>query len=533
MKLASRLPFLRNARPMSREKADTLLLLFACSLVLMPHLPQAPGWVTASCVLLLAWRCWLTFRGNRMPPRWLLMPVSALAMCGVYATFKTLIGRDAGVTMLLLLLALKLLEMHAKRDLFVVIFLSFFLMLTNLFNSQSIGTALLMALAVIMMLTAQLSFQYTGMVPPLFQRLKLSASIVALAIPLTLVMFILFPRIQGPLWGVPGEGQSGRTGLSETMAPGNFANLVQSDDVAFRVKFYDPVPAPKHLYWRAIVLGKYDGRTWTRRKNARPTDIPQFQLRHQPVRYQVTLEPNSKRWLMLLETPGAPPKIEGMSTTLNLELEPSTDQPITNRIRYDAQSYIGARVFPDMPAEQLQQWLELPYGFDPATISFARQLRRSTTDDIQRINAVLRYFRDESFRYTLHPPALGRNATDEFLFATRAGFCEHYLSAFVVLMRAMGIPARVINGYQGGEINPVDGFMTLRQSDAHAWAEVWLPGQGWLRVDPTSAVAPERVERGMSVAMPRTMLGGLLTVDLNRNSWLATLRYRWDAVANG
>jgi protein-glutamine gamma-glutamyltransferase len=526
----------RTARPMSRDKSDTLLLLGACTLVLLPHLAHLPTWAIPLCLGLLCWRGWITFRGNRMPPRWLLLSSAALAMGGVLVTYKTFFGREAGVTMLTLLLALKLLEMHAKRDLFVALFLSFFLILTSFFYSQSIGTALMTIVAVITILTTQLSFQYTGAVPPLRKRVRLGALIVALAAPLMLVLFLLFPRIQGPLWGLPNDAQTGRTGLSETMAPGNISSLAQSDEIAFRVKFTDPVPPNSALYWRGVVLGDFDGRTWSPLHSR--SDVGgaiTLKLRGTPVHYQVTLEPHGRRWLFALEMPQAVPSVRGTSASVSADLQLLAARPIDERVRYEVTSHVDYDLQPNVPPQVLRQWLQLPSGFNPRTREFAARLRNEHGSNAEMITAVLRFFHEQNFRYTLEPPPLGEHVVDEFLFATRAGFCEHYAGAFVVLMRAMGIPSRVVTGYQGGEMNPADGFLTVRQSDAHAWAEVWLPQHGWMRVDPTAAVAPSRVERNIGSMLPRPLLGGLITLNAGSNGWfsgLHRLRQNWEALGN-
>jgi transglutaminase-like putative cysteine protease len=526
----------RSTRPMSREKADTLLLIGTCVLVLLPHAAHLPVWIMPSCLLLLFWRGWITFRGNRMPPRWLLLPVAVAAMAGVYWSHKTFFGRDAGVAMLSLLLTLKLLEMHAKRDLFIVLFLSYFLILSSFFYSQSIATALMTIAAVVAILTTQVSFQYTGAVPSLGKRLRLGASILAMAAPLTLVLFLLFPRIQGPLWGMPGDAQSsGRTGLSDSMAPGNISRLALSDDVAFRVKFEGQAPANPQLYWRGVVLSQFDGRTWTPLQAARAGRL-QTVLEGEPLRYQVTLEPHGRRWLFALEMPQALPQLAGNTAALTADAQMLASQPITDRIRYDLASHTGYRMQPNASAGILQQWIDLPAGFNPRTLAYAAELSRNATSPEQLVESVLKKFRAEPYRYTLEPPALGRHAVDEFLFDTKAGFCEHYSGAFVVLMRALGIPARVVTGYQGGELNPVDGFMTVRQSDAHAWAEVWLAQRGWVRIDPTAAVAPARVQQNLRNFMPQPVLGGLFSLDASQNpllkSWLS-LRQRFDAINNG
>jgi protein-glutamine gamma-glutamyltransferase len=537
MTMALRKPAIFSVgRPMSRDKADTLLLLSACALVLLPHLGHLPGWVGPACTALLAWRGWVTFRGNRMPPRWLLLPIAALAMVGVLATFKTLFGRDAGIAMLSLLLTLKLLEMHAKRDLFVALFLSFFLILASFFYSQSIGTALMTIAAVIVILTTQLSFQYTGSVPPLKRRLLFGAAILALAAPVTLVLFLLFPRIEGPLWGMPGDAQAGRSGMSDTMSPGNIARLALSDEIAFRVEFSDPAPPKPQRYWRGVVLGDYDGRTWSQaRQHGEPRQASTATVRGVPIRYQVTLEPHRQSWLYALDIPANAPLMDNNTTGLSREWQINTSLPINDRVRYDAASHVDFDLQPDESPMRLRQWLALPRGFNPRTLEFAARLRAQMRGDVEAVNTALRFFREQAFRYTLEPPVLGRHAVDEFLFDTRAGFCEHYASAFVVLMRAAGIPARVVVGYQGGEINPADNFMAIRQSDAHAWTEVWLQHRGWMRIDPTAAVAPERIEQNLTTVIPRTLLGGLITLGGTGSAWfeqLKTLRRGWEAVNN-
>ena len=521
-------------QPLSRDKADTLLLLVACVLVLAPHALHVAPWIMAAAFALLAWRAWITLRGNRMPPRWVLAPVAVLTLPGVYLTYQTYFGRDAGVALLVLLLTCKLLEMRARRDLFVVVCLCFFLMLTNLFYSQSIGTALLMLAATVAILTTQLSFQYTGVVPPLKRRLQMVCKIVGLAAPLTLVLFLLFPRIQGPLWGLPGDGQSSRSGMSETMAPGNIAKLALSDEIAFRASFSTPMPARAALYWRGIVLGNYDGRTWSRLQvQGHAGSTVSIRARSAPVRYQVTLEPSGQRWLYALDVPQTVPEIADNPASVDTDLQLLAARRIGERIRYEAVSVVHYDLQPDADPIGLQDWLDLPPGFNPQTHAYAAQLRNQSDDNAALINTVLTLFREQPFRYTLEPPRLGRNAVDDFLFGTRAGYCEHYASAFVVLMRALDIPARVVTGYQGGQLNPIDGFLTVRQSDAHAWAEVWLRGRGWVRVDPTAAVAPERIERNGSPARLPSNFAGLMQLDLSEHGWIAGLNLRLEAIGNG
>ena len=527
--------FLRrwHSRPLPRDKADSLILLAACALVLLPHFAQLP--LAASCAItaLLIWRGTITYAGHRLPPRWLLIPIAALTMAGVWLAYRTFFGRDAGVAMLTLLLALKLLEMHAKRDLFVVLFLSFFVLLTRFFFSQSIAAALLTIAAVILLLTAQQSFQYTEVVPPLRKRLRAAATLCGMALPLMLVMFLLFPRVQGPLWGLPGDANGARSGLSDSMRPGQIAALAQSEEIAFRVKFNGPPPPQSALYWRAAVFGNFDGSSWTQQfQHVLPEGALRVPVNAALTRYQVTLEPHGRRWLFALEMPVALPTIGGADSFLTDDFQLLTTKPVTTRVRYEVASSTQFQLAPEASERELALSLSLPVGFNPATAVLARQLRLQSDDPLVLANLVLRYFRTQPFSYTLTPPLLGHDTVDEFLLGTRAGFCEHYAAAFVVLMRDMNVPARVVTGYQGGEMNPVDGYLEIRQSDAHAWAEIWTPARGWVRFDPTAAVAPERVQHSEIGHASRSLFGGLVTLSGNRSSWLSGARLSWDAVSN-
>nr|WP_308506832.1 DUF3488 and transglutaminase-like domain-containing protein [Pseudoduganella ginsengisoli] len=513
-------------------------MLAAALLVLAPHMGHLPLWTTAVVLGTLAWRAAITWRGKRMPPLWLLLPVSVAAMAGVYASYRTLLGRDAGVAMLALLLAFKLLEMHARRDLFVVIFLSFFMLLTTFFYTQAIWMAILMAGSVVVLLTTLMTFQYTGAVPPLRRRLRDTGRIFMIASPLAVFLFIAFPRFQGPLWGLPGDARSGKSGMSDTMSPGSVASLALSEEVVFRVRFFGPPPPQSKLYWRGIVLSDFDGKTWTR--SSRPLyaygenlqDLT-ITVQGEPLRHDITLEPAGKRWLFSLELTAPDVHVPG-GIVASDELELTARSPMYERVRYSATAWVNHQWQASLPPERMARWLRLPQDYNPRTLELAQALRRPG-DPAAAIDAVLAMFRREPFRYTLEPPPLGRHTVDDFLFTTRAGFCEHYAAAFTVLMRAMGIPARVVNGYQGGEMNPVDGYLTVRQSDAHAWAEVWLPQRGWVRIDPTAAVAPERVEHNLARSLPQNApfgLDGLAGLRNNPDSWLSQLRFSINALNN-
>lgn len=528
--------------PLTRDKSDTLLLLLAALMVLAPHFGHLPLWTSAMVCATLLWRAAITLRGSRLPPLWMLLPVALLAMGAVYLNYRTLLGREPGVTMLTLLLTFKLLEMHARRDLFVVIFLSFFLLLTNFFYSQTILTALAMVATIILLLTTQLTFQFTGAVPPLATRLKLAGRVFLVAAPLGALLFIAFPRIQGPLWGLPGDANTGKTGMSDTMSPGSMSKLALSDDIAFRVRFTGAAPPQQQLYWRGPVLSHYDGRTWSRTGREQDSRGVSFLRRHLQWRgaaypYEVTLEPGRRQFLFLLEMT-APDFIRSEANSgMTDELETLVHAQSDKRMRYSGVAYPDYTAQAKLAPQRMARWLRLPPDFNPRTLAYGAQLQalRAERGDDAVLAAALDNF-GRNFEYTLEPTLLGRDAVDEFLFDSRKGFCEHYAGAFVYLMRAAGLPARVVNGYLGGELNPVDGFYTVRQSDAHAWTEVWLGApRGWVRIDPTAAVAPERIRSSLAQALPQAApfgLQGLSEMSRDQKSWLSQMRFGISAVNN-
>jgi protein-glutamine gamma-glutamyltransferase len=353
------------------------------------------------------------------------------------------------------------------------------------------------------------------------------------ALPLALLLFLLFPRLQGPLWGLPQQGAA-QTGLSDRMSPGDFGQLTLSDEIAFRVEFSTPPPSPNALYWRGPVLWDFDGRTWQTRFSV-PTTSVRVEALGRPITYAITLEPHRQRWLFLLGLPRElPAKVASIETSLGPDLQWLSKTAITQRLRYQIDADLDYRFEADgLSATSRSRTLALPEG-NPQARALAAQWVKQTANQAASeqaiVNQALAHFRNEAFFYSLKPPLLGENSVDDFLFVSRRGFCEHYASAFVVLMRAAGIPARVVTGYQGGELNPLGNYWIVRQRDAHAWAEVWLPNLGWTRVDPTAAVAPNRVERGLNAALPANERpAGLLTLNTN---WLMPLRQGWDLINN-
>jgi transglutaminase-like putative cysteine protease len=524
-----------------RDKADILLLLLAAAMALAPHAPHLPLWLSAAAAAPLLWRAFITVRGRRQPPLAVLAPLALLGIAGVYASYGSLLGRDAGVAMLALLLALKSLEMHGRRDIFVVVFLSFFLLLANFFHTQGMLGAAWTLATVLVLLASLLSAQYGAVQPRLSQRLRLLGRMLALAVPLAALLFFALPRPGGPLWGAPHEGTQARSGLSDSMQPGAIASLALSGAAVFTARFSTPLPPQAQLYWRGVVLGDYDGATWTRlgAKGRAPAGDSRIDiaLEGQPSQYEVTLQASGQRRIFALDVPRSIERLPGNPYVVSSALEVLTVQPMTSTVRYRASSQPRYRLQAGLSTVQQQPWLALPAGSNPRSVAWARQLRGSGAQMLapaDAIAAVLEHLRRAPFRYTLQPPLLGKHGVDDFLFTTQAGFCEHYAGSFVVLMRAMGIPARVVTGYQGGARNGDGASLTVRQSDAHAWSEVWLAGRGWVRVDPTSAVAPLRTQRNLDAALPPASAPSALTawralagLDGGRGAALAAWRQQW------
>jgi transglutaminase-like putative cysteine protease len=497
--------------------------LTACILLVSaPHADHLPLWISLVCSALMAWRAYLAWSGNPLPARWLLLGVTFACVVALAVSFRTLFGREVGVTLLVLLATFKLLELRTARDATVLIYLSCFIIITNFFYSQSIPTATYMLATLIAVLATWVHMQ-TGTLA-LRPRLRIAIVMLLQAIPLSLIIFVLFPRVQGPLWGMPQDAYA-TTGLSDTMSPGSLSRLSLSDAVAFRVTFSTAVPPREQMYWRGPVMWAFDGTTWKHEVYAALQE-PRLEELAGPNEYTVTLEPHNKPWLFALEMPSR----ISLPAILTPDMQLLSRRPINARVRYNAASQLGYRLNVDEDPRQLRRALALPPGFNPRTRQLAAQWRAQYRDDDALVRAALAHFNQGGFEYTLEPPLLGANSVDDFLFTTKQGFCEHYASSFVFLMRAAGIPARVVTGYQGGEFNELGGYYVVRQYDAHAWAEVWLRGRGWVRVDPTAAIAPDRIQSGLNAALPgSTALPFLVRT---QSPLLLRLRLNLDALTN-
>jgi transglutaminase-like putative cysteine protease len=501
---------------------DLAGLSLALLITIAPHALRAPWWLTLLTLAMFAWRAAAFAEPRLMPPRWLLLAVVAAAMFGVWVEYRTIFGRTQGIILLMVFAGLKLLETRNHRDASLLAFLACVLVMTNFLYTQTIPTAIAMCVALAVLTTTLVGFSAPQR--PLRACARSAALLLAHAVPAALVLFLLFPRVPGPLWGLPQDAHAGMTGLSDTMSPGGISQLALSDTIAFRAEFQGEAPRRPELYWRGPVLWDFDGRTWRMGDLALGRFAPPQGVRRYS--YAVVLEPHDRNWLLALETVASlPPRARFLED--GQLIAPGL---IRQRIRYELVSVADAAPIARESGAALQRALALPEGMHPRARALAAQWRQGAAGDGEVLARAIEYLRRGRFEYTLEPPLLGRDPVDEFLFDTRAGFCEHFASAFAVLMRAAGVPARVVTGYQGGDVNPVDRHVTVRQSDAHAWTEVFLRGRGWLRVDPTAAAVPGRVEAGLARAMPQgASLPLLMRPQLE---WLRGVRYRWEALAH-
>lgn len=501
--------------------------LIAClALVFAPHAAHLPLWLSTLVGAVLGWRYLMARQNRALPRKWLLYALALASVTGVLLQYKTVFGREAGVALLTLMVTLKLLEVKGERDVWIVVFLGYFLMLTHFLYTQSLFMAAYLILVAWLFTTLLIAFSQPRARLPWRAQLTLSAKLLLQSVPVMLVLFFLFPRISGPLWSLPNDTATGQTGLSDTMSPGLISQLAQSDSVAFRVAFDGPLPPSAQRYFRVLVLDFFDGYTWRTRHT--PTRINTLQGQGPITRYTLTLEPHNKPWLPVMDF--ADPAALPVDSRLNSDFSVTQRDLVQQRKRYSATAYAGPGNTLNTDAKDLPQALKLPDAGNPRAREFAQQLRRASRDDQEFIDKILARFHNETYVYTLNPPRLGPNSVDEFLFDTRRGFCEHYASSFTYLMRAGGIPARIVTGYLGGEFNQLGHYLIVRQADAHAWSEVWLPNRGWVRVDPTAAVSPDRIEQGIANALPA---GEALPLFLrNPSPWLKQLRFSWDRFNN-
>jgi len=494
------------------------------ALALLPHLGALPTWVLIAVAVLGAIRLALARRGGAAPPRGARLLIAGLAIGLLFLQFHTFNGLSAGTALLALTAGLKLLETDTRRDFYVITLIIYFMSMSTLLEGDSFWL-LTYSIGVGWLTTATLLRITTALPAPGWQRsLRYAGRLLAQALPIALVFWLLFPRFSGPLLHMPDDGQSAESGLSDSMSPGDITELALSDEVAFRVRFAAAPPPPNERYWRGPVMHDFDGHTWTR---GRPQLVgaPALQPHGEAYQYTLSLEPNQHNWIFALDWPTHWDLPHGVLTS---DYTLVRADPVSRPIDVTATSYTNIQYPERLSNYWRRRDVRLPPNRNPRTVQLAQSLRSTHPDDMEYVHAILDMFSQQAFYYTLTPPKLSDDSVDEFLFETKRGFCGHYASAFAMLMRAAGIPARVVTGYQGGTFNRFADYWIVRQSDAHAWDEIWIDGHGWMRMDPTSVIAPSRVEHGLNDTASADNASESRWQ--YRASWLADTRLRLDAL---
>lgn len=507
-------------------------LLVAQVLVIIPHLGHLPLWVIGLWLGCAAWRIQIFRMRAAYPNAWVKAGLMLGAAIGVFFSRGSLIGLDAGVVLLVAAFTLKLLEMRSRRDALVLIFLGFFTVVTAYLFDDRMLLALFSLLPVTALLAALIGLQQSAVATRPWQTGRLAASLLLQAIPLMLLLFVFFPRL-GPLWSLPQPNDKAVSGLSDSMAPSDIAELSRSDALAFRASFEGETPDRSQLYWRALTLESFDGRRWSQSTFAQVPQTPAWDKRGEPLRYSILMQPSSKPWLFALDV--GETTLDSTQQMSDFRLQ--RRRPVERTLLYQVTSWPEAVRQPASLGKGLRHALQLPDQGDPRSRAWAAELKQQYPQSEQLVQALLRHFNREPYGYTLRPPAVGLDSIDDFLFETRNGFCAHYAGAMTFVLRAAGIPARVVAGYQGGEYNPAGNYVQVRQFDAHAWVEYWQAETGWVSVDPTFQVAPERIELGLeeAVATEQSFLEGspFSPLRYRQLTWLNQMRLSWDNLNYG
>ncbi len=516
---------LRRELPLATKR-----LLWTAAIVLgtsLPHWNTLPAWIPVLLCAAVAWRFAVNLYAWPMVPRAVRLGLALATFFAVLSHYRTLNGVEAGSALLVVMVALKFLESRSQRDELVLVMISYFLMFASMLTERSPLTAIYIVLLVWLTTVALLQIGRRGQLLANRKTAATSARLLLHALPVMIVLFVFFPRLPGSLWAMPGSTSSGATGLNDTMSPGDITNLGLSDEIAFRVTFDGRPPRASAMYWRGPALSQFNGRTWSAPQGTRRGErvAAYTEFRGEATSYRVTLEPNGRNWAFALDMPARWSGDDSLRMGSDYQLGTFFAPPRTRRLDYSVTSYVDYSAREPLIPREIDAFRMLPADSSPRARALARSWLADSPTETEIVARAMDWLRSEPFQYTLTPPALGAQPVDEFLFETREGFCEHYASALTVLLRAAGLPARVVLGYQGGELNAIGGYFIVRQSDAHAWTEVWLEDEGWVRVDGVAAVAPERVALGFTSQREAGFAGAPL-----RMRWLRQVAFLWDAV---
>lgn len=502
-------------------------LLSAQALVLVPLWSYVPLWLLGLWLACSVWRVQMLRMRAPVPGRRLKLLLVLLVAVGVYLSRGSMIGLDAAAALLVAAFLLKLLEMHSSRDARVLIFLGLFCVVVGYLFDSSLPWALYSLLPVSALLAALIGLQQTRLISDHWATWRLALKLIGQALPLMLLLFVFFPRLE-PLWSLPMPGNKGTTGLSESMAPGDMVQLGRSSEVAFRADFTGPIPPNRQLYWRALTLERFDGKRWSQSGFNLNRAAPSWQPTGPVLDYRIIQQPTGSAWLFALDV--GQTALRGVRQLGDFRLQ--RQQPVQQALLYSVRSWPQAQRELNPDPLLLKLDLSLPLAGNPRARQLAEQLKARNMAPDAIVQALLRQFHEEDFHYTLKPPAAGDESIDGFLFDTRRGFCEHYAGAMTFVLRAAGVPARVVLGYQGGEVNSAGNYLTVRQYQAHAWVEYWQAGMGWRTADPTGAVAPQRIEQGLEQALENDQESLAESPFSNRHypgqAWLASLQSGWD-----
>ncbi len=500
--------------------------LLAVLLVVLPHLQWLPPWVPALVVATIGSRL-MIHSGRWSFPHWSVKAALVLASsAGLILSFSRQAGPETMVALLIVGLALKLLEIYHRRDALVVLFVTLFVAATAFLFNESVWMAGYILLVVMLSLAALNSIQQSNRASGYRDNLRTSVRLLLPAIPFMLVLFFVFPRLE-PFWSVTIDSGQAKTGLSDELSPGDVSELAQSSELAFRAAFSGEVPPPEQRYWRSLVLSEFDGRRWTRPdvqtrrllRSEKLTPLAEEQS------YEVIMEASGRPWLVALDQPLSVDREVRMTPVRTLRL----DRPLERRQQYRINSVYQYRLQPLLTMQEKRRYLQLPSRGNPESRALARQLLAQGGGEPGKVIRLLLARFNREFIYTLEPGRLGADSVDQFLFESKQGYCEHFASATTFVLRSAGIPSRVVTGYQGGEWNAFEGYLQVRQYDAHAWVEYWLPEQGWQRLDPTAAVAPERI-RSSAQDYFSANEGRFAGAGMGLNiGWLREMRQRYDA----
>ncbi|MFC4261222.1 transglutaminaseTgpA domain-containing protein [Marinobacter lacisalsi] len=495
-----------------------LWLLSGFVVLLLPQWDRLPPWLIMACLLLAGWR-WLVQQGRvRLPGRWLRLLVMGALIAAYVATVSGHFSVDTAASFFVLAVGLKWLETRDSRDFFVLFFILIYLAAVNFLFKQGIGWTLVTLAGVFILLVALNMLHTPGATRSPVTGLWRLGGMMLKTLPVVLALFIFFPRM-APLWSVPLVSGEARSGLSDSMTPGDISSLAQSSERVFRVTFGSDMPAHRDRYWRGLILDRFDGHTWSQWQEAPRTRLGRVDLdagigNLAANQYDVLMEASGQRWVYALDHSRA---VSGNITEVPGELF-RLARPADTSIRYRMAQEPATDDSRALSLSERRRYLQLPEQGNERSRQLARELAESADSDLAFANSILSRFREQPYFYTLRPPTMPDDPVDTLLFDAKRGFCAHYASATTFLLRTAGVPARVVAGYQGGSAGAGDAYLIVRQYDAHAWVEAWIEGRGWVRLDPTAAISPDRIESGLRDAMAEE--GSFLEDD-----WASPQRY--------